>query len=223
MDANGRRLAIGPTDNTSHQRTPRQLLRPIPAAARESFAPYLRVPPGLRPHELDMTRLGPDLPRAEGTPIEVTGTVTDENGRPLRGVLLEIWNANTHGRYAHVEDHSGLKLDPYFLGLGRVLTDDSGGYRFWTIEPGAYLARPDIGRWRPKHVHLSLRGGGARLITQMYFAGDPHNDGDPMRILMGDAFERNIGRQYAPGHDDVAAGYRFDIVVGGRNATMFED
>lgn len=223
MDGTGRRLAIGPTDNTSHQRTPRQPLRLIPAAARESFAPYSCLQPGLGAHEADMTRLAPDLPRAEGTPIEVAGTVRDENGRPLRGVLIEIWNANSHGRYGHVEDHSGLKLDPYFLGLGRVLTGDDGSYRFWTIEPGAYLARPDIDRWRPKHIHLSLRGGGARLITQMYFAGDRHNDRDPMRILMGDAFERNVGQEYAPAHDDVARGFRFDIVVGGRNATMFED
>lgn len=223
MDGTGRLLAIGPTDNTSHQRTPRQPLRLIPPAARESFAPYSRLQPGLLPQEADMTRLAPDLPRAEGTPIEVAGTVRDENGRPLRGVLLEIWNANAHGRYGHAEDHSGLKLDPYFLGLGRVLTGEDGSYRFWTIEPGAYLARPDIDRWRPRHIHFSLRGGGARLITQMYFAGDPHNDRDPMRILMGDTFERNIGKEYAPGHDDVAGGYRFDIVVGGRNATMFED
>lgn len=223
MDGEGRQLAIGPTDNTSHQRTPRQALRLIPDAARESFAPYSRLQPGLRPHEADMTRLAPDLPRAEGTAIEVTGQVCDENGRPLRGVLLEIWNANTHGRYSHLEDQSGLKLDPHFLGLGRVLTDETGRYRFWTIRPGAYLARPDINRWRPKHIHLSLRGGGARMITQMYFDSDPHNDRDPMRILMGDAFGRNIGREYAPAHDEVAHGYRFDVVVGGRNATMFED
>ena len=223
MDGEGRQLAIGPTDNTSHQRTPRQPLRLIPEAARESFAPYSRLQPGLRPGEADMTRLAPDLPRAEGTAIEVSGQVCDETGRPLRGVLLEIWNANTYGRYSHLEDQSGLKLDPHFLGLGRVLTDDAGRYRFWTIKPGAYLARPDINRWRPKHIHLSLRGGGARLITQMYFDGDPHNDRDPMRILMGDAFGRNIGREYDPAHGDVAHGYRFDVVVGGRNATMFED
>jgi protocatechuate 3,4-dioxygenase beta subunit len=223
MDGDGRQLEIGPTDNTSHQRTPRRPLRLIPPAARVSFAPYSRVQPGLRPNEADMTRLAPDLPRAQGTPIEVSGQLLNENGRPLAGVLLEIWNANSHGRYSHVEDHSGLKLDPHFLGLGRVLTDDAGHYRFWTIKPGAYLARPDIGRWRPKHIHVSVRGGGARLITQMYFAGDPHNDGDPMRILMGDAFARNIGREYAPAHGDVACGYRFDIVVGGRNATLFED
>ena len=148
--------------------------------------------------------------------------MTDEFGRPQRGVLLEIWNANKFGRYAHVEDHSGLQLDPNFLGLGRVMTDENGQYRFWTISPGAYLARPDIGRWRPKHIHMSLRGGANRLITQMYFAGDPHNQTDPMRILMGDAFERNVGVEYDAAGAEVSRGYRFDIVVGGRNPTFFE-
>jgi protocatechuate 3,4-dioxygenase beta subunit len=169
-----------------------------------------------------MTRVAPDAPRAAGDAIEVIGRVTDEYGRPLRGVLLEIWNANMHGRYTHKEDHSGLPLDPRFLGLGRVLTDQQGNYRFLTIKPGAYLARPDIGRWRPRHIHMSLRGGGARLITQMYFANDPHNERDPMRILMGDAFGNNVAREYVPQGTDVSSGYNFDIVVGGRNATFFE-
>ena len=222
MEKFGRTLEIGPTDNTSDQRTPRQPLRLIPEAARLSFVPYSRVQPGLRVGENDMTRIAPDRPRALGEPIEVTGTVTDEFGRPQRGVLLEIWNANTFGRYAHIEDHSGLQLDPNFLGLGRVITDENGQYRFWTISPGAYLARPDIGRWRPKHIHMSLRGGANRLITQMYFADDPHNDSDPMRILMRDAFERNVGVEYDTAGSDVARGYRFDIVVGGRNPTFFE-
>ena len=112
--------------------------------------------------------------------------------------------------------------DPDFLGLGRVLTDENGRYRFWTISPGAYLARPDIGRWRPKHIHLSLSGGGSRLITQMYFPGEPNNKTDPMAILIGDAFERNLGKKYDTPDIDVDHGYRFDIVVGGRNATFFE-
>jgi len=222
MESFGRKLEIGPTDNTSDQRTPRQPLRLIPEAARQSFIPYSRVQPGLRAGENDMTRIALDRPRALGEAIEVTGTVTDEFGRPQRGVLLEIWNANTFGRYAHVEDHSGLQLDPNFLGLGRVLTDGNGQYRFWTIDPGAYLARPDIGRWRPKHIHLSLRGGASRLITQMYFPDAPHNDSDPMRILMGDAFGRNVGEPYELTEDGLVRGYRFDIVVGGRNPTYFE-
>lgn len=218
----GRQIGIGPTDNTSDQRTPRKRLRLIPEAARESFVPVVPARYAVRANEWDLTRISPDRPRAEGVPIEVTGTLRNENGTPLRNALIEIWNANHHGRYRHVEDHSGLKLDENFFGMGRVLTDDEGNYRFWTISPGAYLARPDIGRWRPKHIHLSISGGSARLITQMYFPGEPYNATDPMAILMGDTFERNLGKPYETPDQDVENGFRFDIVAGGRNATFFE-
>lgn len=218
----GRQLGIGRTDNTSDQRTPRKLLRLIPEAARESFVPFVPARVATRQNEWDMTRFSPGRPRADGVPIEVTGTVRSESGRPVRNALVEIWNANHYGRYRHVEDHSGLRLDENFFGMGRVLTDDEGKYRFWTISPGAYLARPDIGRWRPKHIHLSISGGSARLITQMYFPGEPNNATDPMALLMGEAFERNIGKPYETPDIDVDHGYRFDIVVGGRNATFFE-
>ena len=146
MTRYGRQLGIGPTDNTSDQRTPRQRLRLIPEAARASFVPYIPARAATRQHEGDLTRISPDRLRADGVPIEVTGTIRDQSGRPVRGALVEIWNANHYGRYRHVEDHSGLQLDENFYGMGRVLTDDKGGYRFWTISPGAYLARPDIGR-----------------------------------------------------------------------------
>lgn len=218
----GRQLGIGPTDNTSDQRTPRKRLRLVPEAARESFVPFVPARAVIRQNEWDMTRVSPDRPRADGEPIEVTGSLRNESGSPLRNALLEIWNANHYGRYRHVEDHSGLPLDENFFGMGRVLTDEDGNYRFWTISPGAYLARPDIGRWRPKHIHLSISGGSARLITQMYFPGEPNNATDPMAILMGDKFERNIGKPYETPGVDVERGYRFDIVVGGRNATYFE-
>lgn len=218
----GRILGIGPTDNTSDQRTPRRPLQLIPEAVRESFVPFVPARAITRQGDDDMTRIAPGRPRAQGQPIEISGTVRNQNGTPVRGALLEIWNANTFGRYTHIEDQSGLPLDPGFLGIGRVITDEEGGYRFWTISPGAYLARPDIGRWRPKHVHISLSGGAARLITQMYFNGEKNNATDPMAILMGDAFDRNIGVEYDTIGDDVDQGYRFDIVVGGRNATFFE-
>ena len=159
MKKTGRVLGIGPTDNTSDQRTPRQGLRMIPEAARESFVPYFAPKALLRQNEGDLTRLSATHPRADGQAIEVTGTIKDSYGRPVRNGLVEVWNANTYGRYTHIEDHADLKLDPYFLGLGRVLTDENGCYSFWTISPGAYLARPDIGRWRPKHIHFSIGGG----------------------------------------------------------------
>lgn len=222
MGTEGRILGIGPTDNTSDQRTPRQRLRLIPDVARDSFVPVVPARYATKPHEWDMTRTAPDRPRATGVPIEVTGRVRSASGRPVAGALLEIWSANHHGRYRHVEDHSGLQLDENHLGVGRVLTDDEGRYRFWAISPGAYLARPDIGRWRPKHIHMSISGGSSRLITQMYFPGEPNNTTDPMAILMGDAFERNLGVPREVGAADVEQAYDFDIVVGGRNATFFE-
>lgn len=218
----GRQLGIGPTDNTSDQRTPRQRLRLIPTAARQSFVPVVPAHAITRQGEDDMTRLSAHHPRAQGTPIEVSGRVVNQAGLPVRHALLEIWNANTFGRYTHVEDRSDLKLDPLFLGLGRVLTDADGRYRFRTISPGAYLARPDIGRWRPKHIHISLSGGAARLVTQMYFPDDPNNSSDPMAILMGQDFHRNIGQPLSDVPSEVDLAYRFDIVVGGRNGIYFD-
>ncbi len=223
MDKFGRTLKVGPTDNTSDQRTPRQPLRLIPDAARTSFVPFVPKIYGISPHEADMTRLEPGRPRADGSPIKVTGKLTDQYGRPIKNCLLEIWNANKHGGYTHTEDHSGLPLDPNFLGIGRTLTDQNGYYEFYTIRPGAYLARPDIGRWRPKHIHLSILGGSSRIITQMYFAGDPYNDADPMRILMGDNFDKNIGLEYQTPTENFECGYRFDIVIGGKNPTFYEN
>lgn len=222
MGKQGRILGIGPTDNTSDQRTPRKALRLIPEEARASFVPVVPARYATRPHEWDMTRTAPDRPRADGVPIEVKGTVRSASGRPVSGALLEIWSANHYGRYRHVEDQSGLQLDENHFGMGRVLTDDEGAYRFWAISPGAYLARPDIGRWRPKHIHMSISGGSARLITQMYFPDEPNNASDPMAILMGEAFSRNIGRPRDETVPDVEEAYDFDIVVGGRNATFFE-
>ncbi|MEP1765507.1 MAG: protocatechuate 3,4-dioxygenase subunit beta [Sulfitobacter sp.] len=218
----GRQLGIGPTDNTSDQRTPRNRLHLIPEDARGSFVPVVPARFATRANEWDMTRTAPDRPRATGEPIEVTGSVRTESGAPVRGGLLEIWSANHFGRYRHVEDHSDLELDENHLGIGRVLTDEEGNYRFWAISPGAYLARPDIGRWRPKHIHISVSGGSSRLITQMYFPDEPNNAADPMAILMGDSFERNVGNRYDTPDTDVDQGFRFDIVVGGRNATFFE-
>ena len=222
MAKQGRILGIGPTDNTSDQRTPRQRLRLIPEEARASFVPVVPARYATNPHEWDMTRTAPDRPRATGVPIEVTGVVRTESGRPLAGALLEVWSANHHGRYRHVEDHSGLQLDENHLGVGHVLTDDAGRYRFWAISPGAYLARPDIGRWRPKHIHMSISGGSSRLITQMYFPDEPNNATDPMAILMGNGFSRNIGTPRDTGEADVDQAFDFDITIGGRNATFFE-
>ena len=141
----GRRIGIGPTDNTSDRRTPRNRLRLIPANARESFVPYVPARYTSRANEWDLTRISSDRPRADGVPIEVTGTLRTESGTPIRNGLVEIWNANHYGRYRHVEDNSGLELDENFFGMGRVLSDDEGHYRFWTISPGRLSGAP--GYW----------------------------------------------------------------------------
>lgn len=222
MTSTGRILKIGPTDNTSDQRTPRKPLRLIPPEARASFVPVLPARAAANAHEWDMTRIAPGRPRGQGEPIEVTGTLRTSSGKAVAGALIEAWNANKNGRYTHIEDHTDYELDPNFLGLGRTVTDEAGNYRFWTISPGYYLARADIGRFRPKHIHFSISGGSSRLITQMYFADGPYNDTDPMRIIMGDAWERNVGVEYQTPDTDVDKGYRFDITVGGPSATFFE-
>ncbi len=223
MTKYGRQLGIGPTDNTSNERTPRNKLNLIPEAARKSFVPYAPGIHGINLAEADMTRIAPGRPRASGEAIKVSGKLMDEYGRPIKNALIEIWNANQHGGYTHDEDHSGLPIDQNFLGIGRTLSNSDGNYEFWTIKPGAYLARPDIGRWRPPHIHVSIIGGSSRLISQMYFPNDPHNDKDPMRILMGDNFKANIGKKYNVTANDFDCGYNFDIIIGGKNPTFFEN
>src|SRR5262249_50076164 len=127
--------------------------------------------------EADLTRIGPGRPRAEGEVILITGRVLDQDSRPVRRTLLEVWQCNAYGRYAHVDDKGNeAKLDPNFYGFGRVVTDDEGRYTLTTIKPSAYIARRDIGWWRPPHVHISVIGAGARLVTQMYFPGEPLNE-----------------------------------------------
>lgn len=217
----GRLMLPGPTDGAAERRVPSERLHLIPEAARRSFVPWVADLPGLKLGENDLTRIAPGRPQAEGEVIEISGHVLDEFGRPVRNTLVEVWNANKWGRYAHVKDPVRERLDPNFLGFGRTMTDEAGRYRFRTIMPGSYLARPDIDRWRPAHVHVSIRGGSARLIAQMYFAGDPHLARDPMFILLGEAQPRHFGNLVGQGSNGEAL-YRWDIVIGGRNTAYFE-
>lgn len=212
----------GPTDRSAAARTPLHPLRLIPPQARHTFVPYMERQPAVRAGENDLTRIAPGRTRAQGDVLSLHGVIWDERGRPIRNTLVEIWNANKWGRYTHEDDPAREPLDPNFLGVGRMITDDQGRYQFLTIKPGAYLARPDIGRWRPAHVHFSIRGGSSRLITQMYFASDPHNERDPCFHLLGDAQNRHIGKEVTPAAADVQLEVQFDIVIGGPNASWFE-
>ena len=162
-----------------------------------------------------------------GERIIVTGRVLDEEERPVRNALIEVWQANAAGRYRHKVDQHDAPLDPNFSGCGRMLTDDRGGYRFVSIKPGAYPWGNHENAWRPAHIHFSIFGDGllTRLVTQMYFPGDPLLAFDPIyqsipdekarvRLVSGFDWENTV-----PGH---AMGYRFDIVLRGRMATPME-
>jgi protocatechuate 3,4-dioxygenase beta subunit len=178
------------------------------------------------PGASDLTHQGAGEPLGER--IIVEGRVIDGDGRPLRSTLLELWQANSAGRYTHVRDQHDAPLDPNFRGAGHVLTDENGGFRFLTIKPGAYPWRNSYNAWRPAHLHFSVFGAGfaSRLITQMYFPGDPLLALDPIYNSIPDASarERLISR-YDPdlSESEYALGYRFDIVLRGTSETPFEN
>lgn len=170
-----------------------------------------------------------DLTRQhEGEPLGermiLHGRVLDGDGRPVRGTLVELWQANAAGRYRHDVDRHPAPLDPSFGGAGRCLTDDAGRYRFVTVKPGAYPWRNHPNAWRAAHIHLSLFGPAfaTRLVTQMYFPGDPLFFQDPIWGAVRDAAARE--RLIAAFDLDTtvpewALAYRFDIVLRGREAT----
>jgi protocatechuate 3,4-dioxygenase beta subunit len=164
---------------------------------------------------------------ALGERIIVAGHVRDEDGRPVPHTMLEIWQANAAGRYSHARDQHDAPLDPDFSGTGRVFTDADGAYRFITIKPGAYPWGNHDNAWRPNHIHISLFGPGyaTRLITQMYFPGDPLLALDPIFLSTADAAARNrlvAVFDLAITQPNWALGYRFDIVLRGRVATPME-
>jgi protocatechuate 3,4-dioxygenase beta subunit len=165
---------------------------------------------------------------AQGQRIIVTGRVLDSAGRAVPNTLIEVWQANAAGRYAHAVDNHPAPLDPNFTGVGRCLTDADGGYRFVTIKPGAYPWQNHPNAWRPAHIHFSLLGRAfaQRLVTQMYFDGDPLFGQDPIFNSVPDpaARERLVARfELGLTEPEWALGYRWDIVLRGRDATVFEE
>jgi protocatechuate 3,4-dioxygenase beta subunit len=163
-----------------------------------------------------------------GERIIVHGRVLDGEGRPVHNSLVEIWQANAGGRYRHDGDQHPAPLDPNFSGAGRALTDDEGGYRFITIKPGAYPWRNHPNAWRPAHIHFSLFGDAfaSRLVTQMYFPGDPLFFQDPIFHSVRDprARERMICRfDLDETKPEWALAYHFDIVLRGPEATPMEE
>jgi protocatechuate 3,4-dioxygenase beta subunit len=181
---------------------------------------------GVGPREFDLTQGRPGEPI--GQRIAVSGRVTDADGSPIRDAIIEVWQCNAAGRYRHDADRHNAPLDPNFGGAGRCVTDQEGCYRFVTIEPGAYPWPNHPNAWRPKHIHLSLFGTGlaTRLVTQMYFPGDPLLPYDPIYNCVPDkkARERLVSTfDLETAVPDTLLGYRFDIVLRGRDGTPMEN
>jgi len=213
-----------PSYGSTRLRHPTRPLVRVPHTLTETSA--IRLTPEHFPPQADMSQVnGRD---AIGQRMIIAGRVTDQDGRPVPNTMIEVWQANAAGRYHHPRDRHDAPLDPNFEGRARVFTDAEGRYSYRTIQPGAYPWRNHDNAWRPVHIHYSLFGAGfaQRLITQMYFEGDPLLALDPIFLSTPDraARERLIGRfDLAITQPEYALGYRFDIVLRGRDATPFEE
>ena len=215
---------LHPAYVSSVKRAPTRPLVFLPHTLSEVTGPVFgreRIRPG--DHDLTAQHAGEPL----GERIIVTGRVLDQEGRAIPDTLVEVWQANASGRYRHVNDGHPAPLDPNFDGYGRAITDGDGWYRFVTVKPGAYPWRNHPNAWRPAHIHFSLFGPAfaTRLVTQMYFPGDPLLHYDP--IFNGTADEKARARLIAAFDWDNtiperALGFRFDIVLRGREATPME-
>jgi protocatechuate 3,4-dioxygenase, beta subunit len=183
-------------------------------------------PQDVDPLEADLTITGRGEPLGER--IVVSGRVLDGDGRPVRNQLVEVWQANASGRYIHKRDQHPAPLDPSFTGVGRCLTGPDGSYEFVTIKPGPYPWRNHQNAWRPAHIHFSLFGTEftQRMVTQMYFPGDPLFPLDP--ILQSVTDQRARDRLVATYDHELtrpewSTGYRWDIVLTGGHRTPMED
>lgn len=213
-----------PSYRSTILRSPRHAPITIPPTLTETTGPNFT--PDRFPPVIDMTQHHGGT--ALGERIIVTGQVRDEAGRPVPHTMIEIWQANAAGRYDHAHDQHDAPLDPHFHGHGRVFTDQDGNYRVVTIKPGAYPWGNHANAWRPNHIHFSLFGTGfaQRLITQMYFPGDPLLERDPIFLAIPEraARERLIARfDLGLTEPEWALGYRFDFVLRGRGATPMEN
>jgi protocatechuate 3,4-dioxygenase beta subunit len=213
-----------PPYRSTIKRSPTKPLVLLPHTLSEVTGPVFGMDDVI-PGDSDLTNKHDGDPLGER--IVVSGRLLDENSNPIANALIELWQCNAAGRYRHVVDDHDAPLDPNFTGCGRVLTDAEGNYRFLTIKPGAYPWRNHYNAWRPAHLHFSIFGIGLvqRLVTQMYFPGDPLLPYDPMynsvadpkardRLISNFDWERTI--------PDIALAYRFDIVLRGRDETPMD-
>jgi protocatechuate 3,4-dioxygenase beta subunit len=215
---------LHPPYKSSIKRAPSKPLVLLPHTLSELTGPVFGED-AVAPQDSDLTAQHEGEPLGER--IVVTGRVMDEDEHSVAHSLVEIWQCNAAGRYRHKVDNHDAPLDPNFTGCGRALTDSEGRYRFVTIKPGAYPWGNHYNAWRPAHIHFSLFGPAflTRLVTQMYFTGDPLLPFDPIFNSIPDERARN---QLIAGFDwdttipAQALGYRFDIVLRGRDATPME-
>jgi protocatechuate 3,4-dioxygenase, beta subunit len=214
-----------PAYNSTRLRAPKRPLVALPHFLGEVTGPVLGED-RIGPLDHDLTRQHEGEPLGER--IIVHGRVLDGSGRPLPNTLVEVWQANAAGRYRHQGDQHPAPLDPNFSGAGRVLTGSDGTYRFITVKPGAYPWGNHHNAWRPAHIHFSLFGVAfvQRLVTQMYFPGDPLFGQDPIFNSVRD--EKARGRMISSFDLDEtvpewALAYRFDIILRGPESIPFED
>ncbi|GAA5515052.1 protocatechuate 3,4-dioxygenase beta chain [Deinococcus carri] len=216
-----------PPYTSSVKRAPHELLIPLPAALENLHGPVFGAD-RLRPGDNDTTRNARLNGEPLGERVIVRGRLLDSTGRPIRGALIETWQANAAGRYIHQRDQHDAPLDPNFTGTARMLTDEHGEYELITIRPGAYPWGNHPNAWRPAHIHFSVFGTNftQRLVSQMYFPGDPLLAYDPIYQSIPD--EKGRARLISRFDLDLtqpnwALGFRFDIVLGGRAQTPFEE
>jgi protocatechuate 3,4-dioxygenase beta subunit len=215
---------LQPAYVSSIKRAPAKPLVYLPHTLSETTGPSFNSS-AIDAKASDLTRQGHGEPLGER--IIVSGRVLDEDSRSVAHTLIEIWQANAAGRYRHNGDQHNAPLDPNFEGSGHTLTDEHGNFRFMTIRPGAYPWRNHYNAWRPAHIHFSVLGPAfaTRLITQMYFPGDALLPFDPIFNCTGDEKARNRLISLFDWETTVceqALGYRFDIVLSGRDSTPWE-
>jgi protocatechuate 3,4-dioxygenase, beta subunit len=215
---------LHPAYRSSEKRAPRRSLILLPHTLSERTGPVFGHE-SVGPNDHDLTAQHAGVPLGER--IVVTGRVIDEGDKPVRAALIEVWQANAAGRYLHKNDQHEAPLDPNFTGCGRTLTDAEGRYKFLSIKPGAYPWGNHHNAWRPAHIHFSIFGAGllSRLVTQMYFPGDPLLPFDPIYNCISDerAKERLISSfDWENTTPAFALGFKFDVVLRGREATPME-